>query len=135
MDLSLQPARPHSQTLMLGNHLIIRTAEFLNKFANECDAKLCKLHQKMQRLEVEVKLLEFKLGSIPGMRSKHTARGVSVRHCRLVCAHAGLDDAPLGITESATAPPPAGGECALPLLLCLHFFVFLPLLLLLPLPK
>ena len=66
MDLSLQPARPHNQTLVLSNHLVIITVEFLNKFAEECDAKLCKLHQKMQRLEVEVKLLEFKLSSIPG---------------------------------------------------------------------
>ena len=66
MDKSLHPARPHNQTLVLSNHLVITTVEFLNKFAEECDAKLCKLHQKMQRLEIEVKLLEFKLSSIPG---------------------------------------------------------------------
>ena len=66
MDRSLHPARPHNQTLVLSNHLVITTVEFLNKFAEECDAKLCKLHQKMQRLEIEVKLLEFKLSSIPG---------------------------------------------------------------------
>ena len=68
MDMSLQPARPHNQTLVLSNHLVITTVEFLNKFAEECDAKLCKLHQKMQRLEIEVKLLEFKLSSIAGAR-------------------------------------------------------------------
>jgi len=66
MDRSLHPARPQNQTLVLSNHLVITTVEFLNKFAEECDAKLCKLHQKMQRLEIEVKLLEIKLSSIPG---------------------------------------------------------------------
>ena len=41
MDRSLHPARPQNQTLVLSNHLVITTVEFLNKFAEECDAKLC----------------------------------------------------------------------------------------------
>ena len=39
MDRSLHPARPQNQTLVLSNHLVITTVEFLNKFAEECDAK------------------------------------------------------------------------------------------------
>ena len=72
MDRSLHPARPQNQTLVLSNHLVITTVEFLNEFAEECDAKLCKLHQKMQRLEIEVKLLEIKLRSIPGAQPPGT---------------------------------------------------------------
>ena len=128
MDLSLQPARPHSQTLMLSNHLVITTVEFLNNFAAECDAKLCKLHQKMQRLEVEVrirptptaphhprptahrlaaldnnvtcapplaqvKLLEFKLTSIPGLDQ---------------------GEAPLPITDTGAAPSAPTAATATP---------------------
>ena len=69
MDLSLQPARPAQQTLMQSNHLVLETVEMVNAFGLKCEEKLLRLHQKMQRLEVDVRLLETKLNSIPGLES------------------------------------------------------------------
>ena len=39
MDRSLHPARPQNQTLVLSNHLVITTVEFLNKPADEDDGE------------------------------------------------------------------------------------------------
>ena len=69
MDLSLQPARPAQQTLMQSNHLVLETVEMVNTFGLKCEEKLLRLHQKMQRLEVDVRLLETKLNSIPGLEA------------------------------------------------------------------
>ena len=69
MDLSLQPARPAQQTLMQSNHLVLETVEMVNAFGLKCEEKLLRLHQKMQRLEVDVRLLETKLNSIPGLEA------------------------------------------------------------------
>ena len=84
VDLSLHPPQPPSQTLLMANRLLSATAEQLNTFASAAEEKLIAMHHKMLRLETGVKLLEAKLGSLPG--------GV---------------DAAAGVSSSAGPPPPA----------------------------
>ena len=58
VDLTLHPAQPASQTLLVVNQLLSQSAEQLNAFAATCEDKLIAMHHKMQRLETGVKLLE-----------------------------------------------------------------------------
>lgn len=51
------------------NHFVIRTADFLSTFALQCEQKLDNINQKISRLENEMALLEFKLDSVPKLRS------------------------------------------------------------------
>ena len=90
VDLTLHPAQPASQTLLVVNQILSQSAEQLNAFAATCEDKLIAMHHKMQRLETGVKLLEGKLNSIP------SASG---------------DAAPLGAPPASAAapPPPAAG--------------------------
>ena len=66
VDLSLHPPAPPAKTLIVTNRLLQQTAEQLNAFATKCEDKLIMMHHKMLRLETGVKLLEAKLGSLPG---------------------------------------------------------------------
>ena len=51
------------------NHFVTRTADFLSTFASQCEQKLDNINQKISRLENEMALLEFKLDSVPRLRS------------------------------------------------------------------
>ena len=104
MDLSLQPARPAQQTLMQSNHLVLETVEMVNAFGLKCEEKLLRLHQKMQRLEVDVRLLETKLNSIPGLEASAAPPPA---------AAAGAASASAEPAAAAAAPPPADGGGAL----------------------
>ena len=51
------------------NHFVTRTADFLSTFTSQCEQKLDNINQKISRLENEMALLEFKLDSVPRLRS------------------------------------------------------------------
>ena len=74
IDLNLHPAQSQAQTLLVCNQIITETAEQLNAFAATCEEKLIAMHYKMQRLETGVRLLESKLGSLPGGGNTSNAR-------------------------------------------------------------
>lgn len=58
---------PHQLTLQLINNFIINTGQFLNKFALTCDDKLRDVHNRIQRLEITMNILDAKLNSIEGL--------------------------------------------------------------------
>jgi len=55
------------KTLMLLNHFVVSTTEFLNKFSSLCEGKLQQVSQRVQRTEIVLNLLEAKLDSIGWM--------------------------------------------------------------------
>eukprot|EP00808_Paulinella_micropora_P020900 g32479.t1 len=60
---NIQPI-PIKKTLVIVNHFILNTTEFINKFVSLCEQKLCKVSKKIQRLEIVLQLLEGRLQSI-----------------------------------------------------------------------
>ena len=102
VDLSLHPPAPPTQTLLVTNRLLQQTAQQLNTFASTCEEKLITMHHKMLRLETGVKLLEAKLGSLPGATLDAPANG------NASAAAAPPPPPPPGPTADggAAAPPP-----------------------------
>jgi WASH complex subunit CCDC53 len=64
---------PHQLTIQFINNFIINTTQFLNKFALTCDDKLRQVHNRIQRLEITMNILDAKLNSIEGMDSVSVA--------------------------------------------------------------
>eukprot|EP00457_Paulinella_chromatophora_P014529 gb/GEZN01014965.1/.p1 GENE.gb/GEZN01014965.1/~~gb/GEZN01014965.1/.p1 ORF type:complete len:238 (-),score=44.50 gb/GEZN01014965.1/:150-863(-) len=60
---NIQPI-PIKKTLVIVNHFILNTTEFINKFVSLCEQKLCKVSKKIQRMEIVLQLLEGRLQSI-----------------------------------------------------------------------
>jgi WASH complex subunit CCDC53 len=60
---NMQPM-PIRKTLMVVNHFVVNTTNFINKFALLCEQKLQRVSQDVQRLEIVLKLLEGRLSSI-----------------------------------------------------------------------
>ncbi|KEG10189.1 hypothetical protein DQ04_04071090, partial [Trypanosoma grayi] len=60
----LQRERDFMRTADIVNKFIISTAQFLNRFAAQCDNKLLETSRSLQRLEALTVLLESKLNSI-----------------------------------------------------------------------
>jgi WASH complex subunit CCDC53 len=58
---------PHQLTLQFINNFVINTGQFLNKFALTCDDKLREVHNRIQRLEITMNILDAKLNSIEGL--------------------------------------------------------------------
>lgn len=58
---------PHQLTIQFINNFVINTTQFLNKFALTCDDKLRDVHNRIQRLEITMNILDAKLNSIDGM--------------------------------------------------------------------
>jgi len=65
---SLQPV-PVKKTLLIVNTFIVNTAAFLNKFVSTCETKLHTIRTDIRRMEVTLKILEGKLGSIDWLDS------------------------------------------------------------------
>uniref|UniRef100_A0A7S4C0N2 Uncharacterized protein n=1 Tax=Chrysotila carterae TaxID=13221 RepID=A0A7S4C0N2_CHRCT len=57
----------HTLMVAAANQLIARTASHVNSVSNDCERRLLAIHSQMQRLEIEMRLLEFKLNSIEGL--------------------------------------------------------------------
>ena len=74
------------------NHFVTRTADFLSTFTSQCEQKLDNINQKISRLENEMALLEFKLDSVPRLRSdtlntepferNNTNKGIPLKYLR-----------------------------------------------------
>lgn len=58
---------PHQLTIQFINNFVINTTQFLNKFALTCDDKLRDVHNRIQRLEITMNILDAKLNSIEGL--------------------------------------------------------------------
>jgi len=56
---------PFQKTLVLVNDFIIKTTQFLNRFASLSEQKLSEVTRNIQRLEITLTILEAKLASIP----------------------------------------------------------------------
>jgi len=59
---------PIKKTLLIVNTFLINTVTFTNKFLNMCEQKLSVIQKTIDRLEVQMNLLEGKLGSIDWLR-------------------------------------------------------------------
>ena len=102
VDLSLHPPRPHAELLLLANHMVASTVEQLNTFGGTAERKLLELHEKMGGLEVEVRLLEFKLGTIDG---SDAAQPPAQPTQEPAAGAAGAADPAAGDASDAAAPP------------------------------
>lgn len=58
---------PHQLTIQFINNFVVNTTQFLNKFALTCDEKLRDVHNRIQRLEITMNILDAKLNSIEGL--------------------------------------------------------------------
>jgi len=56
---------PFQKTLILVNDFIIKTTQFINRFASLSEQKLSEVTRNIQRLEITLTILEAKLASIP----------------------------------------------------------------------
>ena len=106
VDLSLHPPAPASQTLLVANKLLSATAEQLNTFAATCEEKLIAMHHKMLRLETGVKLLEAKLGSLPGTAFEAPNGANGAAGAATSTAPAPPPPPPAGDPSAAGVPPP-----------------------------
>lgn len=88
---------PHQLTLQFINNFIVNTTQFLNKFALTCDDKLRDVHNRIQRLEITMNILDAKLNSIEGLEDVRAAE-TSVQ------SQASADGAP------PPPPPPPGSS-------------------------
>ena len=106
IDLALHPAPPAGQTLIVVNRLLSSTAEQLNTFATTCENKLLMMHHKMLRLETGVKLLEAKLGSIPGSAHEPPPANLAAAATPSTAAAVQQPNAVAATAEMAETPPP-----------------------------
>lgn len=74
IDKKQIPPIHKKRILAFVNHFIIQTTSFLNKFANECEAKFLEVERKIQTVEAALLIVESKLSSIPGIVSTQTPR-------------------------------------------------------------
>ena len=65
----MQPVALRKTTALI-NHFIVSTTKFLNHFSSIAEEKLEKLSQSVERVEVELDILEAKLEKIEGVIRK-----------------------------------------------------------------
>lgn len=58
-------ALENKKLITIINSFVVSTSEFLNKFCAEAHAKLSNVHRNVERLEVLIELLEYKLKNFP----------------------------------------------------------------------
>ena len=76
----LQPVALRKTTALI-NHFIVSTTKFLNHFSSIAEEKLEKLSQSVERVEVELDILEAKLEKIEGaMRNVYATLNLSHPH-------------------------------------------------------
>ena len=118
VDLSLHPPAPPAKTLIVTNRLLQQTAEQLNAFATKCEDKLIMMHHKMLRLETGVKLLEAKLGSLPGAPLTTPANGSAASAAAPppppIAEGGAANPAAAAAAPPAPPPPPGGASPAAP---------------------
>ena len=71
LDYNQVECLERKRLLAFVNHFVTRTAHFLSTFANQCEQKLDSINRKINGLENELALLEFKLNSIPRINNSH----------------------------------------------------------------
>jgi len=74
LDPSQMPPVPLDQVLVLLNRFVKSTGLFLNDFATECDARLASVSKRVDKLTLEVALLEAKFHSL---HDEDEARNIS----------------------------------------------------------
>ena len=53
------------KTVLLVNNFVYTTTEFLNNFVEVCEKRIVNVSDKLSNLEIQVQVLEAKLGSLP----------------------------------------------------------------------
>merc|ERR1719336_1368696 len=59
---------PVQKTLLIVNTFVVNTVTFANKFLAHCEVKLCLLRRTLEKLEIQMNLLEGKLNSIDWLK-------------------------------------------------------------------
>lgn len=77
IDKKQIPPIQKKRILAFVNHFLIQTTKFLNKFANECEAKFIEVERKIQTVEASLVIVESKLNSIPGIEALAPVRAVA----------------------------------------------------------
>eukprot|EP00470_Lotharella_oceanica_P004233 CAMPEP_0170173310 /NCGR_PEP_ID=MMETSP0040_2-20121228/6573_1 /TAXON_ID=641309 /ORGANISM="Lotharella oceanica, Strain CCMP622" /LENGTH=465 /DNA_ID=CAMNT_0010414419 /DNA_START=40 /DNA_END=1437 /DNA_ORIENTATION=+ len=89
---------PSRKILMIVNHFVVSTTDFVNKLLVHCEHKLGKISVDVQRLEILLRILEGKLDSIDWLKAQ-------------IKDEPPKQDAPAPAADSASsaAPPPPSG--------------------------
>uniref|UniRef100_A0A8D8R5B1 WASH complex subunit CCDC53 n=1 Tax=Cacopsylla melanoneura TaxID=428564 RepID=A0A8D8R5B1_9HEMI len=69
MDLSKVPPIQQKRIVEFVNNFVISTVQFLDKFANNCEISLQRLDVKLRKVEAELCILEYKLNSVPALKT------------------------------------------------------------------
>lgn len=109
------------RTTELINRFTLSSVQFLNRFAAMCDEKLYNANRALQRLEVQVKLLEVKLdsaedadGARPAASSgKAPSAGSGIAAAPSVPAITAGPPAPVAAGKAPGPPPPPGARVPL----------------------
>lgn len=57
------------------NSFILKTATFLEEFANQCEDKLLQFEVKLRQVDTQLKLIEAKLESVPAVQTTRVVEG------------------------------------------------------------
>mmetsp|Transcript_2367 Transcript_2367/g.5115 ORF Transcript_2367/g.5115 Transcript_2367/m.5115 type:complete len:233 (+) Transcript_2367:169-867(+) len=74
LDYSNIPPIPLPKTILLVNHFVVSTANFLNRFSGECELQLTQVSQRITSVQTNLSLLECKLRSVPGLEQPAEAQ-------------------------------------------------------------
>lgn len=73
----VKPTKDFQRTAELVNKYMLSTIQFMNRFSASCEERISRASRQLQRVEVQVTLLEYKLDSIdndsPSLRGKKDA--------------------------------------------------------------
>ena len=81
LDYNQVECLQRKRLLAFVNHFVSHTAHFLSNFTIQCEQRLDKINTKMNRLENELALLEFKLQSVPRLNDyipTHTSEAYEI---------------------------------------------------------
>ncbi|KAK3241919.1 hypothetical protein CYMTET_48352 [Cymbomonas tetramitiformis] len=99
---SLAPV-PDQKTLVLVNTFIIQTAGLLNRFSALCERKLEAVNRNIQRVDVQLSLLEAKLNSVDGLAQ---VRATASSGAAPDASTPSSTNGPAPASPAAAAPPP-----------------------------
>jgi len=101
-------AIPSRKVLMIVNHFVVSTADFVNKMLVHCEQKLGKISMDVQRLEILLRILEGKLDSIDWLAKSHPSSSSSDSKPPAAAANNSSPAGENNAGAAAAVPPPAG---------------------------
>mmetsp|Transcript_27052 Transcript_27052/g.37653 ORF Transcript_27052/g.37653 Transcript_27052/m.37653 type:complete len:430 (+) Transcript_27052:138-1427(+) len=97
-------AIPSRKVLMIVNHFVVSTTDFVNKLLVHCEQKLGKISLDVQRLEILLRILEGKLDSIDWLAKAHPKAATTSDSG--AAEQPAVPSAP--VDSSGVPPPPSG---------------------------